>query len=196
MMLWEYFKQLFKTEPRKKIALVVGHCVPNQGAFSEALNCHEFEYNSTLAFRIKENPYLANVDVEVFFRNNNNNIQEVYGRVKGWCPDLVVSLHFNSANTTAAHGSEVWYSDSHADNADFAFNMLLRCLEALSLRNRGTKEATKDDRANGILKQIQNIPMILIEPFFGSNEGDSISARENMIILADRLAHGLKQQLT
>lgn len=162
----------------KKIAIVVGHNSKYQGAQAIApIDRSEFDFNSELAqLMIAESPNYS-VEVRLFFRkfqgSYTKEIQKVYAEVDLWGADYSIELHFNSAVFTAA-GSEVFSSGSRKSLqfAALAQKELVFLFQRTGKTNRGVKVRRKGSR--GYLSLVSGkAPAILVEPFFGSNRGDT-----------------------
>ena len=108
---------------------------------------------------------------------------------KQWGANVLVSIHINSADATAAHGAEVWYPNSnynnniHNEGKELASQIQAQ-LVSLGLYNRGVKvlnaSSTKypDGSAADYYSIIRNsklngFPGIIVEHAFVSNSLDS-----------------------
>ena len=164
----------------KKLALVVGHTARSPGAYSRFMGESEYFWNQDLANRIKRH---SDITVGIFYRDVGG-IAGAYKRVKEWGPPAaVIELHFNAA-TPAATGTETIYVTGRS--RPFAEAIQAAMVSVLKLRDRGIKKPYQG-RGNQSLTSVP-IPSIIIEPFFGSNNGDANAAQGNKEKLGKAIA--------
>jgi N-acetylmuramoyl-L-alanine amidase len=145
----------------------VGHCQKYPGACYGKL----IEYDLNLLLRKKlvdlfhisklkvsfiEVP-LGSLDEKVAFINSK--------AMKG---DLALELHFNASNNLAANGFEVLYYPGSVEGLNFARVILGGFSDVLPFTNRGIKE-----RSDLFFLRKTNIPSIITEPLFLSNEKEA-----------------------
>ncbi len=80
-----------------------------------------------------------------------------------------VSLHFNAASISQAHGAEVWYQPANLSSQRLANLILTEILTApYPIRDRGLKAAVRGTRASSFLGWIRT-PAVLVEGGFLTN---------------------------
>lgn len=161
---------------RPRLAVVVGHTARSPGAYSKALGVNEYAWNTGLANMMKD----VNADLTVgIFTRDQGGIAGAYKRVKEWGADLIMELHFNAASAQAT-GTETIYLPP---NQRWASIVQKHMVKAMGLRDRGAK-GPWNGRGETSLKSGAGKPVVIIEPFFGSNEDDSLKAASNKSELA------------
>jgi len=80
--------------------------------------------------------------------------------------DVFVSIHANSAESPAAHGTEVYYYPGSLRGARLATYLQVRLVAELSTTDRGVKEANFQ-----VLRET-DCPAVLVEVAFISNEAE------------------------
>ncbi|MBU3887257.1 hypothetical protein FM996_06740 [Methylosinus sporium] len=164
--------------PSFRVAIVVGHNRRSPGAFAEApVNDHEFHFNSIVAQALKEEAWHYNLEAKVFLREPNTSysaeIKAVYDQVKAWEAGCSVELHFNSGPPSATGVSVLCRRDITRPRA-LAESCQSSTVEAIGLRDRGVTLVDRSDRGGGSLYALDDVPSILVEPFFGSNRDDCV----------------------
>lgn len=158
-----------------KVALVVGHEPGAPGAdgmFMDGVHrieCNEYAYNVGLAGMVKQalagNDMVEIVDVR-------RHLVGGYSKLPAWINarqfDVAIELHYNSAASSSAGGTEMLYWHTSVRSKLFAAIIQGRVLGALKLKDRGTKAITAKDRGAPFLRGTA-CPAVICEPFFGSN---------------------------
>src|SRR5262249_42026691 len=95
-----------------------------------------------------------------------------YEAVASWGAECAVELHFNSA-TPDARGSEVLCRQGSAEAHVLASHIAEEIHRALGFDLRhggnGVKIVGRGGRGPGSLYALDNVPTVIVEPFFGSN---------------------------
>jgi N-acetylmuramoyl-L-alanine amidase len=155
-----------------KIAVVVGHTNRrDKGAFSPFLLQFEYAYNLQVALQLKSlAPDLYDV--------HTHSVQEYYKRQVAMSAKLnaggyrlAVELHFNAASSPTANGTYClyWYGSKagKAQNLSEGISTMFRT----KLRAVGGAQALVNEHDRGYwFTALTNMPAIIVEPFFGSNE--------------------------
>lgn len=182
----------------KKIAIVVGHNKQSQGAVRKDTGETEFSYNSRLAKYIKA---ASDNDVEVFFRQKGGGyvaeLARVYNDTDRWKADVTVELHFNSAGTPNASGTETFSSGSRK-SLILAEEVQMEMVDELGLNDRGIKIRNSRTKGRGYRSLVLgDAPAILIEPFFGSStKGQQATDSDfEQQRLAEAIAEGINNAL-
>ncbi|NVK56645.1 MAG: N-acetylmuramoyl-L-alanine amidase [Alteromonadaceae bacterium] len=159
----------------KKLAIVIGHNAAAQGAVRRIDGISEFAWNGALADLIEE---VGGDRVRIFRREKARSysaeIDAVYAAVDQWGADASIELHFNSAASPLATGTKTLSSGSAGSRA-LALACHVGMIHALGLRDRGVEVRGRADRGGRSLFA-GRAPAVLIEPYFGSNDGDAVTA--------------------
>jgi N-acetylmuramoyl-L-alanine amidase len=146
----------------KKIAIVVGHCKKEPGAYHKSVGS-EFEYNSKVA------EYLKDIATVFYYDNFDKGytatiIKDMAPKTKDF--DLVLELHFNSFSNKAANGAEALYyfRNELAQKIGQLFCMLMN--RQFGSVIRGAKPL-RDSTQRGFACVAYQVPTtIILEPFF------------------------------
>lgn len=157
-----------------KIAIVIGHHEKSKGAFSPFFGMREYDFYKEVVKKI----YPVNSNYSVDFYEHDSNISGYTTRIKDTTSklnkvnyDLVLSLHFNSFEPQA-NGCETLYFYKSKLGKKYAQEFNLLFTKVFRIKNRGIKALTnKKDRGFAIC-YYPKAPVILLEPFFGSNLKD------------------------
>lgn len=177
-----------------KLAIVVGHNSVSQGAVRKDTGESEFVWNGQLARRIERLAPKYDVTVRTFKRiaggGYSREIRRVYDQVDGWGADASVELHFNSAASDAASGTETLTSGTPL-SMQLATSINEEMCISLNLRDRGVKTRSSGDRGYKSLIA-GKAPAALIEPFFGSSKKGLAATDEEheQEALADAILRG------
>jgi len=166
-----------------KIALVIGHSQSSKGAANRASDIQEFDYNEHLASLIRT---ISKVDIKVVYRDTYKYLPDKINLLN---PDYVVSLHCNAYNEKAS-GTECLYYHNSKKGKKLATLLQKAMLQALSLKDRGIKPKTSEDRG-GYLLRYTTAPCVILEPFFIDNNKDYTVG----LNLVDELAYNINDVL-
>lgn len=118
-----------------------------------------------------------NSTVKAYWTRHNDTFINLYTRPtlsEKYHADLFVSLHMNSASSSSANGTEVYYSkDNNKKNSSgltskiFATSMQNTLVDTLGNKSRGVKQA------GFVVNKYNTVPSILIELGFVSGKSDS-----------------------
>lgn len=165
-----------------KVALVVGHKPSSPGEGNEKYGIDEWNYNNALAEKISNDLGERDVHCVIVQRKSLHDLPfEINDDVM---PDLVVSLHCNAFDTKTS-GTEVLYYHKSTKGKEVAAVMQRHLLEALELRDRGTKPKKSEDRGGYMLRYTDAV-CVICEPFFIDHDKDCETAfsRENELVSA------------
>ena len=178
-----------------KIAFVVGHHENAQGAKSEYFNQNEWAfYNEVLT---ELNTIIGNINV--FYHNKNisgytSRIKDTANRLNKLDFDLVIELHFNAA-VPQANGCETLYYFNSKKGREYAQLFTDIVCDCTGIKSRGVKALTnKKDRGFASVFY-PKAPVILIEPFFGTNKKDCelIGSHKNMAYIVRDFLHSINE---
>jgi len=166
----------------KKVAIIVGHDVQEQGAVGVE-NISEYVFNSVLAREIVDK--IGDDDnVKIFKRSHGLSytqaVRKVHGEVDNWGAFLDIELHFNSAENKEAKGHLIVYATTRAKK--YAEELSKSFSIFLNTRNRGIEHRTKGNGVGG-LRAGKSISLIA-EPFFGVEQSsfrEGRMERENLV---------------
>lgn len=152
----------------KKVCVIIGHGGNDCGAVSKDGKYTELAYNTDLAIKLlgklRENGY------EAFKHNRGFARIENIPLINSMKPDLIISLHCNSADNPNATGTEAIHYYGSKNGKRFADILSKNISAALGLKNRGSKEPF-NGRGSGLLRSTY-APCVISEPFFISNNLD------------------------
>ena len=176
-----------------KTAFVIGHHEKSKGALSKYFGLREWDFYNEV---IKE---LG--DVNVFYHvetisGYTSRVKNTASKINKFPFDLVIELHFNSAVHESANGCETLYYYRSGKSRDYAkkFSDVVTNETGIKIRNGGLKALTnKKDRGFASVYYTK-APTILIEPFFGSNQGDckKIESPKNLARIINEFLEKIK----
>lgn len=149
------------------VAIIIGHNSKAKGAFSGFLNTTEFELYKSM---VNE---LAKIG-DVYFHNENISgynarMIDTAQRINKTNYTMVLALHFNSAESSQANGTEALYLSEKGRVIAKNFNALM--VKEMGYRNRGEIKLNPTSRGYAEILH-PKAPAVILEPFFGSNEMD------------------------
>lgn len=158
------------------VLIDAGHGGKDGGASRNGLK--EKNLNLTIGYKlINEYFEKKNSPVKAYWTRHNDTFINLYERPtysKTYQADLFVSLHMNSAGSSAANGTEVYYSNSNNSKSFsgitskfFAQKMKDTLVSTLGTKDRGVKQA------GFVVIKHNTVPAILIELGFVTGSTDS-----------------------
>ncbi len=186
---------------RRKVAVIVGHNAKKMGASAPfPLATSEFPYNQKIAAIMKQFAGEYEIEVKVFERiyvgSHKKEIDRAYAKVGEWDPECAMELHFNDFESSAAHGTEVLYRSDMKSVRVFAQKVQDELLSTLGFRDRKVKPTKKNANGGRSLHALNNVPTVLVEPFFGSNKKENAKmAAEGEEVLARAYLRGIRDFL-
>jgi len=171
------------------VCLIVGHRESAQGAVAVD-GTTEWAWARQHARKIALHLRAARAVPVIIERDDRSDgYRRLPGKVNDTGADCALSLHFNSFSNPAATGAEVLYWHRSGRGRALAVE-LDKADDVLGLRDRGQsglKACDDDDRGAYILRETA-MPCALVEPGFGSNEGDWQAITERGDALAEEQA--------
>lgn len=160
-----------------KVALIIGHNKRSKGAYSQIVGS-EYDYWKGIAEKIKnEIPEL----VDVYERKPNKfyvqEMNEVLEELNKNDYKSCIELHFNSSTNSQANGCEclVYYKNNKAKELATNFMARLQNIFGSKIRgNHGIIEIQDSKVRGGYGICNSKDTYILVEPFFGSNQDESL----------------------
>lgn len=160
----------------KKVAVVVGHTAGSKGAKSPYLP-DEYDFNLEVANKLKK--HNCNYDVythRTYSVGYYNMWKETANKINSKDYDLVIELHYNAASPKA-HGTETLYYFNSKKGKAYAQIFSETISEDFGTKLRGIQGAkplvNKNDRGFYAV-YLPKPPALIVEPFFGSNEEESV----------------------
>ena len=160
-----------------KVALIIGHNKRSKGAYSTILGS-EYDYWKRTVEKIKGKiPEL----VDIYERKPNKfytqEMNEVLKELNKNDYKFCIELHFNSAASEQANGCEclVYYKNNEAKELATNFMARLQNIFGSKIRgNHGIIEIQDSKTRGGYGICNSKDTYILVEPFFGSNNDESL----------------------
>ena len=158
----------------KKVALIIGHNKRSKGAFSMTVG-DEYSYWKNIAEKIK---YEIPEIVDVYEREPNTNyvreMNKVLAELNKHNYDYCLELHFNSALDNKANGCECLIYKGNEKAKKLSTNFLARLQNVFNSKVRGVIELSDPKTRGGYGICNSKDTYILVEPFFGSNNDESL----------------------
>ncbi len=151
----------------RKVFIDPGHGGSDPGATGNGLN----EKDVVLEISKKVGNILTQNGVTVECSRTNDTAISLDGRAQhanNWGASLFVSIHANSASSSAATGTECFtYPTADAQNKQLSANIARAIANKFGIANRGHKEA------DFAVLRLTNMPAILVETAFINNTSDA-----------------------
>lgn len=191
-----------------KVAIVVGHSSKDGGAVNITTGLNEFTYNSDLATMIAsviKGKYSA-LESTIVFRGAT--LASEVENINACEPNFSVSLHANAGGASQLvndpseflkkggkiqdiisnpSGSETLFRDDSKWCTALATVCQEEIVKALCLKNRGLKPTLRTGRGGMTLYGTKQ-PIVIVEPFFISNDKDLLIALHKKKALAEAIA--------
>ena len=160
-----------------KIALIIGHNKRSKGAYSQIVGS-EYDYWKRVAEKIKT---VVPELVDIYEREPNEyytrEMYKVLEELNSKDYKLCIELHFNAAENKTANGCEclVYYTNDKAKKLATNFMARLQNVFGSKIRGRNGIIEIQDSKVRGgygICKSKDTY--ILVEPFFGTNNDESL----------------------
>lgn len=148
-----------------QVALVVGHSPRRKGARNRKSQETEFGYNDSLVHSIHH--ALPRITIPVYRTSTYSYLPYQINRLN---PDVIISFHCNSFDTTVS-GTEMLYYHNSVLGQAYAQIIQHEVVSALNLPDRGWKRCTRWNRGGWILSRTW-APCIIAESFFIDNDKD------------------------
>lgn len=133
---------------------------------------HEKDFNLDIALKLKEK--LKSLGYEVYMSRETDKFVDLYDRTKvanSLNVDLFISIHNNAVDNPQTRGTMVLYKEknlnSFISDKQFAQIVLDYIIKEVGTQNKGIVE-----RPNLVVLKTSNMPAILVEVAFGTNQDD------------------------
>jgi N-acetylmuramoyl-L-alanine amidase len=168
----------------KKVAIVVGHTKLRPGAKGIDIPA-EYIYNSKVAEHLSDicDVYhygSYNLGYKAMVKANANKMNK-----KNY--DLVIELHYNAFSDEQANGCEVLYYHKNAYGKVLAAKLSEYISTPFSLKNRGVKALSSGKERGYWAVYYPEATALLVEPFFGTNQGDACKFKNNERLYSQKI---------
>lgn len=180
-----------------KICIDAGHNYSGYDTGAEGNGLREQDITFKIADKLKRLLNLTEIPVvmtrkgfeENLGKNSNDSLAERVS-IANFCKcDLFVSIHCNSSPNKTAKGTETYIVGSGGEAEKIAEFVNAKIVKKLGLVNRGVKEA------NFYVLRKTQMPAILVETAFISNENDALMLKEHYDGFAEAIYEGLCKYL-
>lgn len=169
-----------KPKPKKKLKIFIdpGHGGSDPGAIytkivnGKKVTYNEKDFNLDIALRLKNK--LKSLGHEVYMSRETDKFVDLYDRTKmanNLNVDLFISIHNNAIDNPQTRGTMVLYKEkslnSFISDKQFAQIVLDYIIKEVGTQNKGIIE-----RPNLVVLKTSNMPAILVEVAFGTNQDD------------------------
>ncbi|WP_039765487.1 MULTISPECIES: N-acetylmuramoyl-L-alanine amidase [unclassified Caldicellulosiruptor] len=172
------FSQKPKPKNKLKIFIDPGHGGSDPGAIytkivnGKKVTYHEKDFNLDIALKLKEK--LKSLGYEVYMSRETDKFVDLYDRTKvanSLNVDLFISIHNNAVDNPQTRGTMVLYKEknlnSFISDKQFAQIVLDYIIKEVGTQNKGIVE-----RPNLVVLKTSNMPAVLVEVAFGTNQDD------------------------
>ena len=177
-----------------KVFINPGHAPngwPDPGACSRQTGLRESDVTVAVGNLVAQ--YLNAVGIEtVVFQNDA--LLEVCHRANKLEADLFISIHCNSVESPYAEGTETWYCSGSEAGRLLAECIQDQIVDSMNTADRGIKEAVPGKNGLYVLTNT-DMPAVLVELAFISNEDDEKLLRNNQDDFARAIARGVTDYL-
>lgn len=151
------------------VAIVIGHHPDAPGATLElgSESVTEWELWKDFGRELALTLWQKGVATEVVRRPNKKPDRALGTRVNDTGADVAIELHFNAASAEEARGTKMLHWPGSEGGKRLAEILQRTTLEQLDLPDRGT-----GGRGDLNFLQYTDMPSVIVEPAFGSNQGD------------------------
>lgn len=104
--------------------------------------------------------------------------------------DIFISIHCNAATNTSAKGTETWVYKKGIEAENLAKCINSQIVKSLNTQDRGIKSMLEQNRRLAVLIRT-NMPAVLIETAFISNEEDAFKLANRQYAFAAAIARGI-----
>ncbi|ORT99028.1 N-acetylmuramoyl-L-alanine amidase [Anaerovibrio sp. JC8] len=173
-----------------KVFINPGHApngVPDPGACNSATGLRECDVALNVGKLVEH--YLNAVGIETVLLQSDD-LYEVCSEANNLDADLFISIHCNSVESPYAEGTETWYCYGSWYGKQLADCIQSQIVDHLGTVNRGVKMATPHKNGLYVLTNT-DMPAILVELAFISNEDDEKLLRFNQDEFARAIARGV-----
>lgn len=171
----------------KTVCIVIGHSPSDGGCYNETLGMNEYDFNVVMAGQIAEKLHRRNVKPVVLYRDTYSGMIEDVNKTGA---DFALELHCNGVSDKGVKGSETLYWSKSVPSKRLAERLQKPIAALINQNNRGIKPIEQGGRGWRFLRYT-NMPSVILEPFFISND-DSL---EMALTLREQLANTIATAL-
>lgn len=173
----------------KEIAIVIGHNNKSKGACSPFNIPCEWDFNNKVA------TYLTDI-ADIYYYDSYSSgyttmIKRNAAKINKKNYKLVIELHYNAASPEA-NGCETLYYFNSKKGKELATKASELISSKFNVKNRGIRALVNSKDRGFAAVYYPKPPVILLEPFFGSNKNDSDKFRNREKEYADIIREIIK----
>lgn len=175
-----------------KVLLDSGHGGKDSGAINASVGAYEKDVAFDLCLRV--GAILLEMGHDVVYTKTGDIYVSPSDRlrmIQRENPEVFVSLHLNAAESTEATGVETLYRTSKS--LSLARSVHGRIVDVLGLKDRGVKNDVDDLGRKLAVLSDTDVPSILIEVAFISNNSDLAIVQDKRDDVANAIAEGVNQ---
>lgn len=173
-----------------KVFINPGHAPngqPDPGACNKYTGLRESEVAEGVAGLVAD--YLNNVGIKTEVLQSDS-LSEVCAAANNSGADYFISIHCNSANSSAANGTETWACAGSAEGRQLAQCINDQIVDALGTTDRGVRIATPGINGLYVLSNT-DMPAVLVELAFISNAENVVLLTQQQDEFARAIARGV-----
>ncbi|MBC8632352.1 SH3 domain-containing protein [[Eubacterium] tenue] len=173
-----------------KVFVDPGHGGQDSGAVGNGH--YEDELNLEVAKKVAQKLIAKGIEVKMSrISDNFISLSERANMANQYAPDVFISIHQNSSDSTSANGIETYYHTNKGDHRPYAQDIQTNAINETGVRSRGIK------RANFAVLRETNMPAALFESGFITNptESANLSDPAYQDKLATGIANGIEKYL-
>lgn|GEM_PF-1587561 len=172
------FSQKSKLKKKLKVFIDPGHGGSDPGAiYTKVVNgkkvtYNEKDFNLDIAVRLKEK--LKSLGYEVYMSRETDKFVDLYDRTKmanSLNVDLFISIHNNAVDNPQTRGTMVLYKEKNL-NSFISDKQFAQIILDYIIKEAGTQNKGIVERPNLVVLKTSNMPAVLVEVAFGTNEDD------------------------
>ncbi|WAM30953.1 N-acetylmuramoyl-L-alanine amidase [Caldicellulosiruptor naganoensis] len=172
------FSQKPKPKSKLKIFIDPGHGGFDPGAIytkivnGKKVTYNEKDFNLDISLRLKNK--LKNLGYEVYMSRETDKFVDLYDRTRmanNLNVDLFISIHNNAIDNPQIRGTMVLYKEKNL-NSFISDKQLAQIVLDYIIREVGTQNKGIIERPNLVVLKTSNMPAILVEVAFGTNQDD------------------------
>lgn len=158
------------------------------GAVNEEMGLYENEIASAVGALVETYLTEAGCEVKTY---QSESLSGICAAANAWGADLFVSIHCNASENEAAQGTETFTYSDDTKGERLAACINNQIVESLNVTDRGVKYG---DRL--FVLRHTDMPAVLVEMAFISNESDAILLRDRQDDFARAIARGVTDYIS
>ncbi|WP_045169814.1 N-acetylmuramoyl-L-alanine amidase [Caldicellulosiruptor morganii] len=172
------FSQKPKQQKKLKIFIDPGHGGSDPGAIytkivnGKKITYNEKDFNLDISLRLRDK--LKSLGYDVYMSRETDKFVDLYDRTKmanSLNADLFISIHNNAINNPQTRGTMVLYKEKNL-NGFISDKQFAQVVLDYIVKNVGTQNKGIVERPNLVVLKTSNMPAVLVEVAFGTNQDD------------------------